>query len=249
MELTERWRLTDRACDEHTRQVWNVRRASAAASETAQAILYTGDADANDFEYFARHMAILTHQPSGFATLVDGSLDARQPWFVCKKLDCVALDQWLRNCAALPPRPTLLWILRKVVSAVRQLHRLGYVHGNISPQAIQIADSRHVLLEGLEACEPVGAAVTMTRQPTIFDPPEMCQGELLEASSAQDTFAVGVLGVQLLGKTFGESKVGKLLLHPDCERRPTSHELLPLLLELELALFGQYLADDNVIAA
>lgn len=213
-----------------------------------------------NFEYFERHVNIsqmlnplsarfpkassrdlppLSRGSSEFVPLAYYDLEAPQAVQIYPRLSMPSLESWYRAQTQMIPVGFQVQMACELLRALSALHRLGFVHGNVSSQTVLFDDRVGVRLVGLGHCEKVGDWVTCFRQANRYTPPEVQTGRF-EASSAQDVYSAGMVIADLWGHEFLTTQIAREMLSPDPEMRPTARELLPLFVDLGSRLSRDY---------
>ncbi|QDV26315.1 protein kinase [Aureliella helgolandensis] len=191
------------------------------------------------FEYFQRQAAIgrLLSQPN-LLPLVGFELECSQPLLVYPRIAARPMAQWLLQQTHSPTLPELLRVAHQLMLALQSLHAAGYSHGALHEQHVLVDAAQRVTLVGLGSCEPIGRRTQLTRVASRFDPPEVHEGPF-EASSAQDVYSVAFLLGRLLGRSFLAAPLGRAMLSPLPDARPTTSELASLLEDLQTRTVGR----------
>ncbi len=134
--------------------------------------------------------------------------------------------------------------LQEIVGMVSVLHRSGFVHGDIRPENLLIADNQAYLIDfGLG--QPIGSTFLGPIYSPGFLAPEVCLGNFHWHPST-DIFALGTCMKRFLDQQQGNRQVGPKALmkkmgnlcqqmtHPDPGKRPSSQKVNRLLMALEI---------------
>jgi Protein kinase domain len=199
-----------------------------------------------EFEFFARQAALdCLVQAHALIRPVDVCLDVAQPLLVYPEVQGSNAQDWLSSRAQMPAASILMWVVREVMEVLSALHAAGLVHGQISVEHILItAPEMAIKVVGLGTMEPIGTISSLPRMPNRFDAPERSQCEF-EVSSAADIYSAGVLMADLLGASVLETPILQAMLAANPDHRPSAAELVWLLRDLEMQLFGRSISIDS----
>jgi eukaryotic-like serine/threonine-protein kinase len=126
----------------------------------------------------------------------------RPPYFlVMELLGGESLRRRLRRdyCLSLPEA---LWVTRQTAEALAALHRAGFVHGDVKPDNIRLAEGGRAILLDLGFAHRVGENTQLLEQGYVLGTvnylaPELC-GPEPEDGLASDSFSLGVTLFEML---------------------------------------------------
>ena len=163
-----------------------------------------------------------------------------RPTLAYRLIDGKNLAGWMSERAQQPMKAELGDLLTQLVGAVRSLHQVGLVHGNIHPEHLLISPAGNLYLIGLGGCSAVGSDLTVlpaakktaNNKTDTFTAPELLPGtrlanEAIETCSSADIYSIGMI-IQKLFPEFAEACRVDLLCG-DQDGRLTSSELLQIL--------------------
>jgi serine/threonine-protein kinase len=126
---------------------------------------------------------------------------------VLRRGDEISLLQPSLPDAALRPNTSLmlvirLWIIRQIAQALAALHKDGWLHGNLSANAIRVSTSGHATLGELGWCRKLGTEECDLGQAAFAGQIEYAAPEMFadagQLTPAADVYSLGVVLFQLL---------------------------------------------------
>lgn len=242
------WHILQAIAERTSHRVCWVKRVDMPDTKVHLAKFYTGKNEDSEFDYFARQAALCTMvDHAGLPALEDVRLDHVQPLIVYSRLNAESLRHWINNRGQVPPHSQLIAIVRQIVEVVSEIHRTGFVHGQIHSDHVLVNHETQVHLIGLGRVELVGAITSQTGL-CSFEPPEMRAGEF-EVSTALDIYAIGCLMIELFGAHCAKWPIVRAMVSSNPDHRPTAEQLLWILRDLEHQLGLQDISANRRLAA
>ena len=149
------------------------------------------------FLEMARQLASIRHP--NFATVHQAGEHEGSPWISMALVEGVTLCEHLKRKRTLPAAPAIK-LAYGIAGALRQLHRLGIVHGNLSPESVMVTPAG-------EACvidtafanalsESQRARSSQPRGRMAYQSPEALTGDELDPRS--DIYSWGLIVFEML---------------------------------------------------
>jgi serine/threonine protein kinase len=141
---------------------------------------------------------------------------------------------------------TALWIARQATEALAAVHRAGFIHGDVKPENVHLADSGRAVLVDLGFAHRPGENAALFRQGYLLGTanylaPELC-GPDPNADVSSDLFALGVMIFEMLtGQLpYPQGTIPETMAsHRDNEPAQLGHGWPPALAELVRRLMAR----------
>ena len=146
--------------------------------------------------------------------LLDEGQEHGEPWLALQRAEGVPLTRYAQP-ARLLPEALVLGILARIAKALAHAHARGVLHRDLKPDnvIVDLPRDRMTLLDfGVARLDDSAATRTgMTLGTPVYMAPELLAGQL--PTPASDTYALGVIGYQLLSASlpFDAASMGELL--------------------------------------
>jgi serine/threonine protein kinase len=127
----------------------------------------------------------------GFARVLDLGTWAGVPYLVLEALEGVDAEELGRVWGAWLPRTELLAFGEELALALAHLHARGWVHRDVSPRNVILADTGSVKLLDLGLVAPFGTASDAVVGTVAYAAPEQVSGGCVDGRA--DVFSLGVI--------------------------------------------------------
>jgi serine/threonine protein kinase len=145
--------------------------------------------------------ACLAVQHPHLVRLIEQHVMIAPHFLVMEYLDGESLRQRMRRDFALDLR-TALWIARQMAEALGALHRKGFIHGDVKPENIRLADTGKAVLLDLGFTHRPGENASLSEKGYVLGTvnylaPELC-GQDAKDDARADIYSLGVTLFEML---------------------------------------------------